>query len=50
MKFLPTGLVRFAATLGPAGQGKERLRTSGILPRNSILPALQTFISCLAVY
>ena len=49
MKFLPTGLVRFAATSGPAGQGKERLRTSGILPRNSILPAVQTFISCLVV-
>lgn len=49
MKFLPTGLVRFAATSGPAGQGKERLRTSGILPRNSILPAVQTFISRLAV-
>lgn len=48
MKFLPTGLVRFAATSGPAGQGKERLRTSGILPRNSILPAVQTFISRLA--
>ena len=49
MKFLPTGLVRFAATSGPAGQGKERLRTSGILPRNSILPAVQTFMSRLAV-
>ena len=49
MKFLPTGLVRFAATSGPAGQGKERLRTSGILPKNSILPAVQTFISCLVV-
>ncbi len=49
MKFLPTGLVRFAATSGPAGQGKERLRTSGILPRNSILPAVQTFVSRLAV-
>lgn len=49
MKFLPTGLVRFAATSGPAAQGKERLRTSGILPPNSILPAVQTFISRLAV-
>lgn len=49
IKFLPTGLVRFAATSGSAGQGKERLRTSGILPRNSILPAIQTFISRLAV-
>ncbi len=49
MKFLPTGLVRFAATSGPAGQGKERLRTNGILPRNSILSAVQPFISRLAV-
>ena len=49
MKFLPTGLVRFAATSRPAGRGKERLRTSGILPRNSILPAVQTFVSRLAV-
>ena len=49
IKFLPTGLVRFAATSGPAGQGKERLRTSGILPTNSILPAVQTFVSRLTV-
>ena len=49
MKFLPTGLIRFAATSGPAGRGKERLRTSGILPTNSILPAVQTFVSRLAV-
>lgn len=49
LKFLPTGLVRFAATSGPAGQGKERLRTSGIRPWNSILPAVQTFISLLAI-
>ena len=43
MKFLPTGLIRFAATSGPVGRGKERLRTSGILP------AVQTFICCLVV-
>ena len=49
MKFLPTGLIRFAATSGPAGRGKERLRTSGILPRTSILPAVQTFVSRLPV-
>ena len=49
MKFLPTGLVRFAATSGPGRQGKERLRTSGILPRNRILPAVQPSISRLAV-
>ncbi len=49
MKFLPTGLVRFAATSGPTGQGKERLRTSGNLPRSSILSAIQPFISRLAV-
>ena len=49
MKFLPTGLIRFAATSGPAGRGKERLRTSGVLPRTSILPAVQTFVSRLAV-
>ncbi len=45
MKFLPTGLVQFAATSGPAGQGKERLRTNGILPKNSIVPAVQTFVA-----
>ena len=49
MKFLTTGLVRFAATSWPAGQGKERLRTSGTLPRTSILPAVQTFVSRLTV-
>ena len=49
MKFLPTGLVRFAATSGPAAQGQERLRTSGILPRNSTLSVVQPFISRLAV-
>ena len=49
MKFLPTCLIRFAATLGPVGQGKERLRTSGILPTNSILPAVQAFVSRLTV-
>ncbi len=49
MKFLPTGLIRFAATSGPVGRGKERLRTSGILPGTSILPAVQTSISCLVV-
>ena len=49
MKFLPTGLIRFAATSGPAGQGKERLRTSGILPTNSILPSAMTFVARLAV-
>ena len=49
MKFLPTGLVRFAATSGPAGQGKERLRTNGILPRKSTLPAIQTFVPRLTV-
>ena len=49
MKFLTTRLIRFAATSGPAGQGKERLRTSGILPRTSILPAVQTFVSRLTV-
>ncbi len=45
MKFLPTGLIRFAATSGPVGRGKERLRTSGILPRTSILPAVRTSVS-----
>ena len=49
MKFLPTGLIRFVATSGPAGRGKERLRTSGILPRTNILPAVQTFVSRLTV-
>ena len=49
MKFLPTGLIRFVATSGPAGQGKERLRTSGVLPRTSILPAVQTFVSRLVI-
>ncbi len=45
MKFLPTGLIRFAATSGPVGRGRERLRTSGILPRTSILPAVRTSVS-----
>ena len=45
MKFLPTGLVQFAATSGPAGLGKERLRTSGTLPKSSIMSAVQTFVS-----
>ena len=49
MKFLSSGLVQFAATSGPAGQGKERLRTSGILPKNNIMPAVQAFASRLAV-
>ncbi len=49
MKFLPTGLIRFAATSGQAGQGKELLRTSGVLPRTSILPAVQTFVSRLVI-
>ena len=48
MKFLPTGLIRFAATSGPAGRGKERLRTGGILPTNCILPAAKTFVTRLA--
>ena len=48
MKFLPTGCVRFAATSGPTRQGKERLRTSGILPTNSILSAAKTFVTRLA--
>ena len=45
MKFLPSGLVQFAATSGPAGQGIERLRTSGTLPKSSIMSAVQTFVS-----
>ena len=49
MKFLPNGLIRFNGTSGPAGRSKERLRTSGILPRTSTLPAVQTFVSRLAV-
>ena len=49
MKFLPTGLVQFAATSGPAGQGKERLTTRGILPENRVMSAVQTFVSRLAV-
>ena len=49
MKFLPSGLVQFAATSGPAGQGRERLRTSGILPKTDIMPAVQAFSSRLAV-
>ena len=49
MNFLPIGLIRFAATSGPAGKGIERLRTSGILLRTSILPAVQTYISRLTV-
>ena len=45
MKFLSTGLVQFAATSGPARQGKERLRTGGILPKMDIMSAVQPFVS-----
>lgn len=49
MKFLPNELIQYAAVSGPAGRGKERLRTSGILPKNDIMTAIQTFTSRLAV-
>ena len=49
MKFLPTGLVQFAATSGPAGRGNERLKASGILPKNGVMPAVETFVSRLVV-
>ena len=48
MKFLSTGLVKFAATSGPAGQTKDRLRTSGILPKKDIMSAVQPVVSRLA--
>ncbi len=49
MKFLSSGLVQFAATSGLAGQTKDRLRTSGILPKKDIMSAVQPFVSRLAV-
>ena len=49
MKFLPSGLIQFAAVSGPAGRGKERLRASGVLPKDDIMTAIQTFASRLVV-
>jgi len=49
MKFLATGLVQFAATSGPAGQGKERLRAGGILPKKDIMSAVQPFVFRLTI-
>lgn len=49
MKFLATGLVQFAATSGPAVQGKEPLRTGGILPKKDIMSAVRPFVSRLTV-
>lgn len=49
MKFLPSGLIRYAAVSGPAGQGKERLRASGVLSRNEVMTAIRAFTSRLVV-
>ena len=49
MKFLPSSLIRYAAVSGPAGQGKERLRASGVLSRNEVMTAIRTFTSRLVV-
>ena len=49
MKFLPSGSIQYAAVSGPAGQGKERLRSSDILSKDSIMPTIQAFTSRLAL-
>ncbi len=49
IKFLSAGLVQFAATSGPAGQGKERLRAGGILPKKDIMSAVQPFVFRLTI-
>ena len=49
MKFLPSGSIQYAAVSGPVGRGKERLRSSGIHSKNSIMPAIQAFTSRLVL-
>ena len=49
MKFLPSGSIQYAAVSGPVGRGKERLRSSGVYSKNSIMPAIQAFTSRLGL-
>ena len=49
MKFLPSGSIQYAAVSGPVGRGKERLRSSGVYFKNSIMPAIQAFTSRLGL-
>ena len=49
MKFLPFGSIQYAAVSGPVGRGKERLRSSGVYSKNSIMPAIQAFTSRLGL-
>lgn len=49
MKFLPSGSIQYAAVSGPVGRGKERLRSSGVYSKDSIMPAIQAFTSRLGL-
>ena len=49
MKFLSTGLVKFAATSESARLEEKRLRTSGILPKKDIMSAVQPLVSRLII-
>ena len=45
MEFLPSGLIRFAATSAPAEPGLEREQVSGTLPIAATLNAVLPFTS-----
>ncbi len=49
MKFLPSGSIQYAAVSEPVGQGKVRLRSSGVYSKDSIMPAIQAFTSRLGL-
>ena len=49
MKFLPSGSIQYAAISGPVGRGKERLRSSGVYSKDSIMSAIQAFTSRLGL-
>ena len=49
MKFLPSGSIQYAAVSGPVGRAKERLRSSGVYSKNSIMSAIQEFTSRLGL-
>ncbi len=47
IKFLPTGLIRFAAISAPARKGVERRRVSGTLPAAELMGAIRGFVPLL---
>ncbi len=49
MVFLPSGLIRFSGTSGPAGQSIERLNVSGTHTPSDTLSAVQPFLSRLEI-